>query len=306
MGILITGANGQVGWEIVRQASVAGIKHYALDRKALDVRDLDAVSRTVSQLAPTVVINAAAYTHVDQAESEAEVAFAVNRDGAMHLAKACADTGIPLVHISTDYVFDGRKSKPYTEEDLASPLGAYGESKFAGEEAIREYCPEHIILRTAWVYGIHGHNFVKTMLRLGHERERIKIVDDQFGNPTFARDFAAVVLELAQRSRSGSWLDEGFGTYHCAGSGVTTWCGFASAIFELAGSALERLPEIEAITTTDYSTLAERPAYSVLDCRRLARIHGIVMRPWRAALADMIMLALRRLPAREPGSVGGM
>jgi len=297
MSILITGADGQVGWEIARQASVAGIEHYALDRKALDIRDPDAVFRTVSRLAPNAVINAAACTNVDRAENDAEVAFAVNRDGALHLAQACAGNGIPLIHISTDYVFDGRKSKPYTEADLASPLGVYGKSKFAGEEAIRESYRKHIILRTSWVYGIHGHNFVKTMLRLGRERERIQAVDDQFGSPTFARDFAAAVLELAQRSQSGTWPDEGFGTYHCAGAGITTWYGFARAIFELAGPALERLPDVEPITTADYPTPAERPAYSVLDCRRLAIIHGIVMRHWRLALAEMLTSVLGPLPA---------
>jgi len=294
-GVLLIGVNGQVGWEIARQASVARIEHYALDRKALDIREPDAVFQTVRRLAPSAVINAAAYTNVDRAESEAEVAFAVNRDGALHLAQACAAAGIPLIHISTDYVFDGRRSTPYTEDDPALPLGVYGKSKFAGEEAVREACYKHIILRTSWVYGIHGDNFVKTMLRLGRERERIRVVDDQCGNPTFARDLAGAILQVAQGLRLGTCLDQGFGTYHCAGAGMTTWYGFARAIFDLVGPALGRRPEVEAITTADHARPAERPAYSVLDCRRLANVHGIVMRPWRVALAEMLKVA----PARE-------
>lgn len=296
-GVLITGANGQVGWEMARLAGLRNIQHFALDRSALDIGEPDAVFRTIDHLAPAAVINAAAYTSVDRAESDADAAFAVNRDGALNLARACARAGIPLVHISTDYVFDGKKSRPYTENDPVSPLGVYGKSKLAGEVAVREACRKHIILRTAWLYGSHGQNFVKTMLRLGRERERIRVVDDQFGSPTFARDFALAALVLLQRLQSGTCPDEDFGTYHCSAAGVTTWCRFARKIFELAGPLLKRIPEVEAINTADFATPAERPACSLLDCQRLAKIHGIVMRPWRVALAEMLTSSLGRLPA---------
>lgn len=286
--VLLIGANGQVAWEVTRQFNIPGLSCQALDKAALDIRSCDAVLRTVHRLEPVIVINAAAYTNVDRAESDMDAAFAVNRDGAAHLAKACAVADIPLIHISTDYVFDGSKRSPYTETDLASPLCVYGKSKLAGEEAIREHCPKHVILRSAWVYGVHGHNFVKTMLRLGRERERIQVVDDQVGSPTFARDLAGAILTLTGRLQSNEWPDEGFGTFHCAGAEATTWYGFARAIFDLAGPTLERTPTIEAIETAQYPTPARRPAYAVLDCSRLANIHSIHLRSWRNGLAEML------------------
>ena len=291
-GIMLTGANGQVGWEIARQASMGGLPCHALDRRHLDITMAAAVSDAVARLAPSAVINAAAYTNVDKAETDADTAFSVNRDGAAHLAQACALADIPLIHISTDYVFDGSKKAPYTESDPVSPLGIYGKSKLAGEAAVRKCCRKHIILRTAWVYGTHGHNFVKTMLRLGHERRRIGVVDDQFGNPTSAYDLAKAILVLVGRLRSDTWPEKGFGTFHLAGEGSTSWCGFARTIFAIAGSSLQRVPEIEAITTSEYPTLAVRPANSVLDCGRIARIHGISLRPWKTALTEMLQRTL--------------
>lgn len=297
--ILVIGANGQVGWEIARQARIAGLPCHALDRKQLDITAADAVSGAVARLNPSIAINAAAYTNVDKAENDVETAFAVNRDGAAHLARACAAANIPLVHLSTDYVFDGTKTAPYTEDDPVSPLGIYGASKLAGEEAVRALCPTHVILRTAWVYGIHGQNFVKTMLRLGCEREQIKVVDDQFGNPTFAGDLARAILALARQWESGAWPARGFGTFHVAGAGVTTWCGFARAVFELAGPKLECVPEIVSITTAEYPTPAKRPPYSVLNCGRLAGTHGLALRPWKKGLAEMLETTLGLLPARR-------
>ena len=286
--ILLTGANGQLGWEIARRARAAGLSCHALGKEELDITVPDAVYRAVSLFKPSVAINAAAYTNVDRAESERDAAFAANRDGATHLAQACAATDIPLIQISTDYVFNGAKRTPYTEDDPVSPLGVYGESKLAGEEAVREYCPKHVVLRTAWVYGIHGHNFVKTMIRLGSEQQRIRVVDDQTGNPTFAGDLAEVILTLIRQLGRGTWPDQGFGSFHCAGEGATTWCGFARAIFEQAGPILKVSPQIEAIRTIDYPTPARRPPYSVLDCSRLATIHGIAMRPWTVGLSEML------------------
>lgn len=299
--LLLIGANGQLGWEVARRAHRAGLRCDALGKDELDVTEPDAVFRIVSRLSPSVAINAAAYTNVDGAESDAS-AFAVNRDGVAHLAQACGAADIPLIHMSTNYVFDGCKRTPYTEDDRASPLGAYGRSKLAGEEVVRECCPKHVILRTAWVYGIHGHNFVKRMLRLGAERERIRVVNDQYGNPTFAGDLAEVILMLAQRMEPGIWPDQGFGTFHCAGAGITTWCDLARAIFDIAGPKLRHLPEIEAIATADYPTPAKRPQYSVLDCSRLARTHDIVMRPWTLGLVEMLESVVGQPPAGEQGT----
>lgn len=286
--VLLTGANGQLGWEVARRAAAAGLSCRAVDRGALDITDADAVTRTIADLRPAVVINAAAYTAVDRAESDEATTFAVNRDGPTYLAEACAAGGVTLVHVSTDYVFDGTKQSAYTEEDPVVPLGVYGASKLAGEEAVRCLCPRHIILRTAWVYGIHGQNFVKTMLRIARERDTVRVVDDQRGCPTFAGDLADAILELAVRLRDGRVADKGLGTFHCVNQGATTWHGFARKIFEIAALVLERKPTVEAITTAEYRTPARRPANSVLDCSRLSRVHGLTLRPWEAALAEML------------------
>jgi dTDP-4-dehydrorhamnose reductase len=295
--ILLVGADGQLGREIVRRAAVASMACHAFDVAELDITRRDAVMRTIAHLEPTVVINAAAYTAVDKAETDAEAAFAVNRDGAAHLAEACAAGDIPLIHISTDYVFDGAKQTPYLESDPTGPLGVYGKSKLAGEAAVRQTCPRHVILRTSWLYGVYGTNFVKTMLRLGLEREKLRVVEDQHGSPTFAGDLADAILVLAGRLRSCDWPDDGFGTFHCTGQGATTWCGFAREIFAAAAPTLGRQPEIEAIATSDYRTAARRPLRSVLDCGLAARVHGIALRPWRPALAETVHALLAQSPA---------
>jgi dTDP-4-dehydrorhamnose reductase len=284
--ILLTGAHGQLGWEVFRRA--AGLSVHAVDCDGLDISDRTSVLRAVDALAPKVVINAAAYTAVDKAEGDADAAYAVNRDGPAHLAEACAAQGIPLIHVSTDYVFDGSQSGAYREDDPVAPLGVYGESKLAGEDAVREALSRHVILRTAWVYGIHGHNFVKTMLRVGAERESLRVVDDQWGCPTFAGDLAEAALTIARRMIDGTVPADGFGTFHCTGNGATTWCGFARKIFDIAAPRLPTVPAVEAITTAEYPTPAKRPANSVLDCRRLEQVYGIRLRPWEAALAEML------------------
>ena len=296
-GVMLFGADGQLGWEIARRASEASITCHPLGVEQLDITQRDAVVRAVERLAPSVVINAAAYTAVDKAETDAEAAFAVNRDGAAHLAEACAAANVPLIHISTDYVFDGANQTPYLESDPTGPLGVYGKSKLAGEEAVRQACPRHVILRTSWLYGPHGANFVKTMLRLGREQERLRVVDDQHGSPTSAGDLAEALLLLAGRVRSGDWPDDGFGTFHCTGQGATTWCAFAREIFTAAAPALGRQPEIEAIRTSDYPTAARRPLRSVLDCGLIARVHGIALRPWQPALAETVSAILARSSA---------
>ena len=287
--ILLTGANGQVGWEIARRS--AGVR--ALGRGELDITDGGEVRRVIESARPSVVVNAAAYTAVDKAESERTLAFAVNEAGPRNLATACAAFGIPLIHISTDYVYDGAKPGPYTEDDPVAPLGVYGASKLAGEQAVRETKARAIILRTAWVYGVHGHNFVKTMLRIGAEREVLRVVDDQRGCPTSAADLADAVLTLAVRLSAGPVADSAFGTFHCVGSSETTWHGFARGIFEAARPYLAKVPRVEPITTADYPTPARRPVNSVLDCDKLRAIHGIALPGWPTSLREMLAETLQ-------------
>lgn len=284
MNLLVTGCHGQVGTELMRQAESLGHRLTGLDRVHLDITEAAAVREAIARQRPDAVINAAAYTAVDRAESDRATAFAVNRDGAANLASACADAGIPFVHYSTDYVFDGRKTSPYVETDPVAPRSIYGESKLAGEEAVREACPQHLILRTSWVFSSHGHNFVKTMLRLGGERESLSVVADQQGKPTSAAELARLTLAALSR-RDGRW-----GTYHLAQPDATTWHAFAEAIFAEAakqGIGLQ-VDKVKPIVTADYPTLAERPANSVLDCRHFEAVFGEKIRPWKASLAEAI------------------
>lgn len=286
MKILLTGANGQVGWEIARRARIAGHDLLALDHAGLDITDARTVENTLASSRPQAVINAAAYTAVDRAEKEPERAFAVNRDGPAHLAAACAQLEIPLLHISTDYVFSGHKLPPdaYTEDDPVSPLGIYGQSKWEGEEAIRRILPTHIILRVSWVFGAHGHNFVKTMLRLGRERDELRVVADQHGCPTYAGDIADVLLELVAKSAPCQW-----GSYHYCGTPPVTWCDFAQAIFQSAPRFMSPVsPRVIPITTADYPTPAARPSNSILDCTRIRQCFNIEPRPWMAGLESML------------------
>ena len=285
MKLLVLGAGGQVGQELCRLAWPQGYEVAAFDRAGLDIAAPDQVRAAVARERPDIVVNAAAYTAVDRAESEPEAASAANCAGPANLAAACRDARIALVHISTDYVFDGTKRDAYLEDDPVRPLGVYGESKEAGERAVRAALAEHVILRTAWVYSAHGRNFVKTMLRLAEQHPVLRVVADQEGSPTSAADIAAAIAGVVERLAAGntSW-----GTYHFAGAGAVTWHGFAEAIFELAAPWRGPPPTVEAITTADYPTPARRPANSVLDCTHIAAAFGIAPRPWRAALADVI------------------
>lgn len=308
MRIIITGAQGQVGWELTHRATALGHEVLAWDLAKLDITDAAAVNQALDASGAEWVINAAAYTAVDKAEQEPELAFAVNRDGPAHLAAACARLNIPLLHISTDYVYDGAKIDPYVETDPTTPMGVYGASKLAGDEAVRGLLPRHLILRVSWVFGVHGHNFVKTILRLAREREELRIVADQRGCPTYAGDIADVLLELAGRVTD---IDEqdAWGAYHYCGEPATTWHGFASAIVERARDD-ERAPKrrsrsrksntmtpqseplivqtVTPITTAEYPTPAARPINSVLDCTKLAARFGIQPRPWQPGLDAVI------------------
>jgi len=299
MKVLVLGAGGQVGRELCRLRWPAPFEIAAFDRGGLDIARREAVFAAIARERPDFVVNAAAYTAVDRAESEPEAAWAGNCTGPANLAAACAEAGIPLIHISTDYVFDGGKIGPYREDDPVNPLGVYGASKEAGDRAIREALRQHVILRTAWVYSAHGHNFVKTMLRLAAgrqptglsrgERPVLRVVADQTGSPTSAADIAGAIAAIVQRLAAGSTA---WGTYHFAGAGAVTWHGFAEAIFELAApwnsTGRGPPPLVEAITTAEYPTPARRPANSVLDCTRIGEAFGIKPRPWRAALAEVV------------------
>ena len=289
MKILLTGANGQVGWELVQQGYARGEQIQALDSTALDITDETAVHAAIAASQADVVINAAAYTAVDKAEqkTERERAFAVNRDGVAYLALACAAHDIPLLHISTDYVFDGQQTHPYQEGDAVAPLGVYGLSKWQGEQALREHWVKHIVLRVSWVFGSHGHNFVKTMLRLGREREQLRIVADQHGCPTFAGAIADTLLTLAHRVAFSS--DSVWGTYHYCGTPATTWFDFAQRIFAIARNYEPlQVKEVIAINSIDYPTPVTRPANSVLSCHRLQAQFGIILQPWDVGLEQVL------------------
>lgn len=286
---LITGAAGQVGRELVALARRQGTDLVAYDRTRLDVTDRGAVQEAVAEAArdslPLAVINAAAYTAVDRAESEPEAAFAVNRDAAAHLADACQQHGAALVHLSTDYVFDGEKGEPYTEADAPNPLGVYGESKLAGEEAVRDRTERHVILRTAWVFSEHGHNFVRTMHRLAHEREVLHVVADQTGHPTPARAVAEAAGVMAHSLLAGGEP----GTVHLGGLPATTWHGLAEAVVaETQRHGPVAVKRVEPIPTEAYPTLTRRPRDVVFAMNRARDIYGIPPPDWRDALSSVV------------------
>lgn len=297
MHLLVFGRNGQVGHELQRRLP-PGVTACVLDRSTVDITRQDAVARAIASAGCDVVVNAAAHTAVDQAESEPEAAFAANAEGPAFMAEACAAAGLPLVHISTDYVFDGSKAGAYVEDDPIAPLGVYGKSKAVGEQAVRERLPEHVILRTSWVFSAHGKNFVKTMLRLGAERDALRIVADQTGCPTAAADIADAVLAIA-RQVSGRPAGTPWGTYHYCGAERTTWHGFAQAVFDLRRDVTgQPSPRLEAIRTAEYPTPARRPMNSEMDCRRIAQAFGITAPDWRRSLSA-VMHELLDAPARS-------
>lgn len=285
MKILVFGSGGQVGREVCRAARPGRYTILPLDRRVLDITDSAGVDAILTREAPDLAINLAAYTTVDRAESEPDIAWAVNCAGAAHIAAACGEKATPLIHLSTDYVFDGRKVGPYREEDAVNPLGVYGRSKEAGERAVRAALGQHVILRTAWVYGAFGANFVKTMLRLAVERPALRVVADQRGCPTAAADIAAALIVIAGHIERG---EVKWGTYHFAGDEAVSWHGFAEAIVDLAAPRLATPPQIEPITTAQYPTPARRPMNSVLDCSKISETFGISSSPWRRSLATVI------------------
>jgi dTDP-4-dehydrorhamnose reductase len=286
MKILLTGAAGQVGQEL-QQTLVPLGEVVSVGRDRLDFSQFDAVRQLLDDVQPDLIVNAAAYTAVDKAESEPELAHQVNAKTPGILATAAQHMGAGIIHISTDYVFDGDQSSPYRELDPTRPLGVYGESKLGGEEAVRAGCDRHMILRTAWVYGTQGKgNFVKTMLKLGAGREELRVVADQIGAPTWSRDLAEAIAQLAAQLSP-----ETAGTYHYTNSGVTSWYDFAIAIFEEAtalGFPL-KIQRVIPITTADYPTPARRPAFSVLSLQKITPLLGTHPPHWRQSLRQMLL-----------------
>ncbi len=286
MHALIFGRVGQVGRELRRRPWSAETRLTVVDREEADLSRAGAADRAVRDAAPDLVINATAYTAVDKAEEEEDLARAVNADGPAEMARACAGLGIPLFHVSTDYVFDGSRSGAYAETDPVAPLGAYGRTKEDGERRVRAVLAHHVILRTAWVYAAHGHNFVRTMLRVGAGRDHLRVVDDQHGCPTWAGAIAEALQGLAERYAETGALP--WGTYHFAGRGRTTWHGFACAIFDQAAATWGRTPEVAAIPSSEYPLPAARPANSVLDCALFDRTFGLPRRDWRDDLRGVV------------------
>lgn len=293
MTVLLFGGNGQLGQELQRALAplgtlVATTRSGTLpDGSACETADFnqpESLAALLDRVRPELVVNAAAYTAVDRAEDDRDAAWRANAEAPGVIARWCAAAGVPLVHYSTDYVFDGQGTRPYREDDATAPLGVYGASKLAGEEAIRAAGGRHLIFRTAWVYASHSANFLRTMLRVGAERDVLRVVADQVGTPTPAALIADVTAQALQHAGGLS------GTWHLTATGETSWHGFAEAIFAEAVSAgkLARAPKVEAITTADYPTPARRPAYSHLDVRKLESDFGIVLPSWQDGLRKVI------------------
>lgn len=270
--VAVIGTQGQVAQSLA-EAAGSDIAITCIGRPVLDLAQPETVASALADLPADLIVNAAAYTAVDRAESEADLAFRINRDGAAAVAQVCARRRLPLLHVSTDYVFGGDKAGAWREDDACHPQGVYGASKLAGEQAVQAALPSAVILRTAWVHSPFGSNFVRTMLRLSAERDRLRVVADQQGSPTYAPDLAVAMLALARRLADGGEA----GVFHLAGSGATTWHGLAVEIMAAAG----RTVSVDAITTADYPTPAKRPANSVLDTAKVAAVYGIRLPPWQ-------------------------
>lgn len=280
--ILVFGAGGQLGQEIVARSGAFPAQIAARSRGETDIADRASVAAALDQIRPDVVVNAGAYTKVDKAESDRDEAHRSNVLGPGIVAEECAQRDVPLIHFSTDYVFDGGKQGAYCEDDPLSPLGVYGATKAEGEDAIRQAAERHIILRTSWVYGVYGANFLKTILRLAKERDELRIVDDQYGCPTSTADLAEAALRLA------ALPEHRWGTYHFAGSGATTWHGFAREIVDRQAAFTGRRPPVSPITTADYPTPARRPANSELDSDLFHASFGWRALPWQERVREAV------------------
>ena len=292
--IFIAGERGQVAQALGRAYKLRSDNVVMVGRSNISVTNESHLLSAVVAFNPDLVINAAGYTAVDKAEDDKEAAFAVNRDGAAFVAAAAKAAEVPVIHLSTDYVFDGRKQAPYRETDPTNPLNVYGESKLAGEIAVASSTSNYVILRTSWVCSPIGHNFVKTMLRLARDRDEIAVVDDQWGCPTFAADLATVIISIGDKLASADDRSRFYGIYHASGAGETTWCRFAREI--MAQSAAKGGPacRVRAIASSEYPTRAKRPAYSCLDCSKIKRVFGMSPPRWQASLEAGLDLLIDR------------
>jgi dTDP-4-dehydrorhamnose reductase len=288
MKILITGSKGQVGQFLTQKlTSQSNVNLLAVDRESLDITDKKAVFAIVEKFQPDYIINAAAHTAVDKAETEVELSYLINRDGPQYLAEAAQSINAAMLHISTDYVFPGNKNGAYLEDDVTGPQGVYGQSKLAGEIAVATSCNKHIILRTAWVFSELGNNFVKTMLKLGAMRSELSIIGDQFGGPTYAGDIADTLIHIVNKCQQDNQFASGI--YHFSGFPHVSWFEFADTIFNIAvqTNALESKPKIYNITTDQYPTPASRPENSKMDCSKIFHTFGIEQSNWKLALKNI-------------------
>lgn len=281
MKILLTGKNGQVGWELQRTLATLG-DVVAVDRQGMDLANPDSIRGAIRMIRPDLIVNAAAYTAVDKAESEPELAMAINGIAPGIMAEEARQLGAAMVHYSTDYVFDGTKTSPYTEEDIPNPISVYGKTKLAGEQAVQAAGIPHLIFRTSWVYGLRGRNFLLTILRLTKERDELRIVDDQIGAPTWSRMIAEATGQIL--SWGCSPLIAKSGIYNLTAAGQTSWHGFTRAILENASGQIQPPPHLIPITTSEYPLPAPRPPYSTLSSAKLNRIFGVALPVWDASL----------------------
>ncbi|APO67479.1 dTDP-4-dehydrorhamnose reductase [Rhizobium gallicum] len=293
MRIAVTGKQGQAVQSLMRRGAEKGVEIIAVGRPEMDLADPASVAAAFSLVHPDVIVSAAAYTAVDRAESEPDLAFAVNAAGAAAVAEAAARIGVPVIHISTDYVFSGDKSSAYTEEDMTGPISVYGQSKLAGERAVAAANPNHVILRTAWVYSPFGANFLKTMLRLSETRDHLSVVADQTGSPTSALDIAEAILAIASRLVTDP-APSLRGTFHLTGSGEASWADFAEEIFAELHKSGGKSIRVERITTADYPTPAKRPANSRLSGDKLASIYGIRLPDWKQSMRIVMQVIFNK------------
>ncbi len=292
--IMVTGGTGQLATAMGQEG---GAVVRCVGRPGFDFDRPPSIAESVQATQPAFVVNAAAWTAVDAAETDPDAAGRANRDGPATLAALCADARIPLIHISTDYVFDGNKGTPYTEADPTSPTGVYGATKLEGEQAVLAACPRAIVLRTSWVYSATGKNFVRSMLGAAQKTDRLRVVADQQGCPTSARDLAVAILAVVARLREG-WQDRYAGVFHAAGAGSTTWHGLAEAVFQDAAAYGRPVPTVDAIATADWPTPARRPPDSRLDCTKLSQVFGVRLPEWRTGLSRTIAELLAASPPR--------
>lgn len=285
--ILVTGASGQLGHALVQRLAARGVAFNAVQRPVFDFQQPDTITACFEQAKPRVVINAAAYTAVDKAQSEPEAARAGNHTGPLALARLCEAADIPLIHVSTDYVFDGNKAAPYVESDQTAPTGVYGATKRDGEEAILATSAKAVILRTAWVYSDYGKNFAKTMIAAGRKMPVLRVVADQHGTPTSAGDLADAILAITDQIDATGWRPDYRGIFHATNAGETTWYGFAQAIFEEAAKLGYQPPQVQPIRTEEWPTPTRRPPDSRLDCSKLQQVFGVELPAWRESLAAL-------------------